>query len=180
MALVEHCKTKGITIAGEYCDIISGSKESRTGLDSMLEACERGEIGRIITVRIDRVSRSLSGFVRLIDRLTKLNVALTCPGQGIDTDSEKAEGSLLRNILAVLAEFERELIRQRTKDGITAAKARGAICGRPSVKLSKDWPAIVSAWRKEPTGYLDLARRLGGVSTATAWRLVKKSDSQAG
>lgn len=174
--LANYCASKGITIDHEYCDIVSGSKESRQDLNAMLAACERGEIGRILAVRLDRVFRSLSGFLRMMEKLNKLNVALVCPSQNINTESETLEGKLMRNIFAIFAEFERGMIGQRTKEGLAVARANGAKIGRPSPVLVKNWPEVVAAWKSEmpSPGYAELARRLGGVSKSTAHRLAKK------
>lgn len=179
-ALAAYCQSGGITVDEEFADTISGTTDSRERLNALLEACERGEIARIVTLRIDRVSRSLINFLALVTRLQKLGVALVCTSQNIDTGSETAEQRMIRNIFAIFAEFESEMISKRVKEGIAVAVAAGTQWGKPSKVLTENWRAIIEAWRVEDPrpGYGELARRLGGVSKSTAWRLTNEKSKR--
>lgn len=175
LELQNYCALKGWTIEREWSDVISGSKLSRTGLDALLAEMRAGRVQAIMAVKIDRIARSLSNFATIIAELEKRNVALIIPGQNIDTSDTSPTGKLMRGLLGIFAEFERELIIQRTKAGLAVAKAKGVKLGHPSTRLPANWPAIVSAWRTETGGthIRDLATRLGGVSVSTAFRLSK-------
>lgn len=172
-AIAAYCAAHSLQIDKEYVDVISGTVAARQSLDALLAQCEAGKVERIVALRIDRISRSLKDFLALVERLDGLGVALVCIAQNIDTRSETAEGKMLRNVFALFAEFERDLISRRVREGIAVAIAGGKPWGRPSKVLLPEWRGIVEAWRNEVPrpGYGELARRMGGVSKSTAWRL---------
>ena len=173
--LAQYAAARGWTIAREFTDVISGSKSSREGMDAMMQAVRAHEFDAILAVKIDRIARSLSHFAAIISELDKHHVALVIPGQGIDTSTSNAAGRLQANILGAIAEFERELIRERTRAGLAAAKARGVRLGKPSKNLAADHARIVAEWRAEGGKHLrDLACRLGGVSVSFAHRLAQE------
>ena len=159
----------------EFSDVISGAKSQRAGLDALMAAVRRKEISVVLVVKLDRLARSLAHFAQLVAEFDKYGCALVATSQGIDTSKDNPAGRLQMHVLAAVAEFERSLIRERTKAGLVAARARGSILGRPSAKLPANWQAIVTTWRQETAGIgiRELARRLKGVSLSTAWRLSK-------
>ena len=177
MELRAWCERQGWEIAGEYRDVISGSKAERPGLTKMLGACRKGGVGAVVCVKLDRLGRSLLNVVQLIADLEKMGVAVVCTSQGIDTRADNPCGRVTYQILAAVSEFERNLIRERTKAGLAAARKRGAVLGRPSVLLPEDWKARVRTWRKETggVGVRELARRLGGISSSTAAKLAREN-----
>lgn len=168
-------KARGVVPAHEITDVISGSKASRTGLDRLMAMAEARQIDAIMVVKLDRLARSLANFVRLTATLDECKVALIIPGQGIDTSDANPCAQMLKGMLAVIAQFERSLIQERTKAGLAVARSKGKVLGRPSPTLvpANEREAIIRAWRANGAGYSDLADLLGGVSTATAWRLDK-------
>lgn len=176
LELRQYCKVKGWTIAHEYTDTISGTKADRQGLDAVMACVRDRSVDAVIAVKIDRMARSLRHFSLLAAEFLKHDVALICPGQGIDTSNANPCGKFQMNILAAVAEFERDLISERTKAGLAVARSRGKILGKPSVKLPKkaECDRIIAAWLELGGGYDDLGEKLGGVSRSTAWRLVKK------
>jgi len=182
MELRAAAKQRGLTVLHEITDVISGSKDSRTGLDRLLAMVEARQIDAIMAVKIDRIARSLSNFVRICALLTANRVALIIPGQGIDTSNANPCGELQLSILAAIAQFERSLIQERTRAGLAVARSNGKVLGRPSKTMvpETDRTAIIQAWRRSGDGYAKLAQLLGNVSTATAWKLDKKMpDSSA-
>lgn len=114
----------------EYVDLISGAKFTRVGLDGLMTAVRKGEIDVVLCVKLDRLGRSLAHLAQLIGELDKAKVALICSSQSIDTSQDNPAGRLQMHVLMAVAEFERSLIRERTKAGMVAAKARGAKIGR--------------------------------------------------
>ncbi len=110
-----------------YQDIAGGSKTARPALDEMLGQLRAGDV--IVIWKLDRMGRSLAHLVELVGDLVKRKVGLVSLNDPIDTTS--AQGRLVFNLFASLAEFERELIRERTQAGLSAARARGRIGGRP-------------------------------------------------
>lgn len=86
----------------------------------------------IIAYRLDRLGRSLAHLAQIIGEMAAHRTALVIPAQGIDTSASNPASQLQLNILMAVAEFEREIIRERVNSGLRAARARGAILGRPS------------------------------------------------
>jgi DNA invertase Pin-like site-specific DNA recombinase len=171
--LLEYCRSKGWPEPTEYSDVLSGAKQERAGLDALIAAVREHQIRAVLVVKVDRLARSLTHFLQLTSELRKHEVALIVPGQGIDTSSMNPCGQLLVNLLSVIAEFERSLIVERTKAGLRSAKAQGKKLGRPSPVMVANPQEVVAQWKAETGGFgiKDLARRLGGVSTSTAWKL---------
>ena len=116
-----------------YQEAVSGSNRERPELAKCLDAIRRGDT---LTVwRLDRLGRSLKDLVGMVSDLEARGVAFSSLNEAIDTGS--AEGRLIFHVFAALAEFEGSLIRERTRAGLAAARARGRKGGRPR-KLSPD------------------------------------------
>src|SRR5438552_1490091 len=130
--LRDYCKRRGWTDVAEYCDTASGAKFSRDGLNALMREVRKGRVDTIVAYKLDRLGRSLAHLAQLIGEMTTHHVALLIPAQGIDTSAANPASQLQLNILMAVAEFEREIIRERVNSGLRAARARGAILGRPS------------------------------------------------
>lgn len=177
LELRAFCGQRGWKIVREITDVISGTKRDREGLDELMTLVKAGAIEAVCAVKIDRIARSLRHFAQITGELLRRNVALVCTSQGIDTSASNPCGRFQVNILASVAEFERDLISERTKAGLVVARANGKVLGRPSTKMIRDRDGrgvIVAAWRGTKGTYEDLGLALGGVSPATAWRVAKK------
>ena len=129
--LREYCARRGWTEVEEISDTISGTKTSRAGLDRLMALVRRGKVDIVVCFKLDRLGRSLSHLAALIGEFNAHNVALVVPAQGIDTSGANSAARLQLNILCAVAEFERDLIRERTLAGLVAARKRGARLGRP-------------------------------------------------
>lgn len=116
-----------------FSDVASGAKSRRPSLDNLLSQLRSGDV--IVVYKLDRLGRSLKHLIELIDSFTKMKVGLVSLNDPVDTTSP--QGRLITNIFASIAEFERELIAERTKSGLASARARGRIGGRPE-GLSKE------------------------------------------
>jgi len=171
-------KARGLTVQHEITDVISGSKASRDGLDRLMAMVEAKAIDAIMVVKLDRLARSLANFVRLTETLDRCGVALIIPGQGIDTSDANPCGAMIRGVLAVIAQFERSLIQERTKAGLAVARANGKTLGRvsPVMPAKAERGRIVATWRSRTgsSNYDELAAALGGVSRSSAWREAKR------
>jgi len=131
--LLKHCKVKEYEIYKIYQDKgISGSKQARPGLNEMLE--EINNYDMVLVYKLDRIGRSFKHLFELMDLFEKNSIEFESATQHIDTS--RPEGKLFFNMLASFAEFEREMIVQRIKDGLDVAKRRGKKLGRP--KGAKD------------------------------------------
>jgi DNA invertase Pin-like site-specific DNA recombinase len=109
-----------------YVDRTSGAKSSRPAWDALVKALRAGDV--LVATRLDRVGRSTSHLVTLLDELARRGVAFRFLEQGIDTTT--SEGRLMYRMLAAIAEFQRDLIVTNTREGLAAARARGRRGGR--------------------------------------------------
>ena len=113
-----------------YEDQASGKQDDRPQLAACLKALRSGD--RLIVWKLDRLGRDLRHLVNVVHDLTERGVGLkVLTGQGAAIDTTTASGKLVFGIFAALAEFERELISERTKAGLASARARGRKGGRP-------------------------------------------------
>jgi DNA invertase Pin-like site-specific DNA recombinase len=108
---------------------ISGAKASRPALDALLTAARARRLDVVLTTKLDRLARSTRHLVGLAAELEALGVDLVVTDQAIDTTTPA--GRLLFHVLAAIAEFERDLIRERVVAGIRRARAQGRHIGRP-------------------------------------------------
>ena len=112
-----------------YHDFASGVRDDRPGLDSCVHALRTGDV--LVVWKLDRLGRNLAHLVNTVQDLSTRGVGLrVLTGKGAQIDTTTAAGRLVFGIFAALAEFERELIRERTLAGLTAARARGRHGGR--------------------------------------------------
>jgi len=139
--LRDYCSRRGWTDLVEYSDTSSGAKFTRKGLDALMREVRKGRIDGIVAYKLDRLGRSLAHLAQLISEMTSHRVALIIPAQGIDTSASNPASQLQLNILMAVAEFEREIIRERVNSGLRAARARGAQLGRP-LTLEKHLPKV--------------------------------------
>lgn len=110
-----------------YTDISSGAKSQRPGLDKALGYVREGDI--LIVWKLDRLGRSIQNLIQTITSLQERKVCFKCLQENIDTST--SGGKLIFHIFSALAEFERDLIRERTEAGLKAARIRGRMGGRP-------------------------------------------------
>jgi DNA invertase Pin-like site-specific DNA recombinase len=176
--LGDYCERREWKQVVEYADTISGAKFSRSGLDRLMADVRRGRIERVVVVKLDRLGRSLPHLAQLIGELDAHRVALIASSQSIDTSHDNPAGRLQMHVLMAVAEFERSLIRERTKAGLSAALARGVKLGRRAIVLDAAKREALALWKAAPTSLRDLARRLG-VSVGTAKTLAKAAPHEA-
>ncbi len=153
-----------------YYDRISGKKDDRPGLDACLKALRSGDT--LVVWKLDRLGRNLTHLVNTVQGLNDRGIGFkVISGQGAEIDTTTAAGKLIFGIFAALAEFERELIRERTLAGLNAARARGKKGGRKH-QLSKGQVRLAQASMKnKDTNVSELCRELG-VSRQTLYRYV--------
>lgn len=169
--LREYAQRRGWTIAGEYVDIgVSGSKESRPELNKMLAAAHARAFDGVLVWKLDRLGRSLKHLVTTIEDLSAYGVAFISLRDNLDLSTPS--GRLMMHIIGAMAEFERELIRERVTAGIHAARQRGSRIGRPRVYVSSD---KVRALRDAGRPWREISRKLG-IGVGTAVRALRKDE----
>jgi DNA invertase Pin-like site-specific DNA recombinase len=125
--------------AVEYVDQASGKAGSkRPALDKLMLDAALHKFDCVAVWKLDRFGRSVQEFVGRVMTLDTLNIRFVAPTQGIDTDTRNPAGRLLMHVLAAIAEFERDLICERVKAGMAAAKFHGVKCGRPIRMFQRD------------------------------------------
>lgn len=174
--LREYCQRRGWHIAGEYVDAgVSGAKERRPQLDALLAVCRKRLVDAVVVYRYDRFARSLRQLVNALEEFRSLGIEFISLHEGVDTSTPN--GRLVFGIFASIAEFERELIRDRVKSGIAAAKSKGKRLGRPRVGVDA---AKIARLRDSGASWSAIACQLE-LSTGTAkrayYRLSKNPSS---
>lgn len=160
----------GVDDAQLYEDRASGKKDDRPQLIACLKALRSGDT--LVVWKLDRLGRDLRHLVNIVHDLTDRGVGLkVLTGQGAAIDTTTASGKLVFGIFAALAEFERELISERTKAGLESARARGHNGGRP-YKMTPAKVRLAMASMGQPgTNVGALCRELG-ISRQTLYRHV--------
>lgn len=161
----DHLKRVGA--ASIYEEHASGKNTERPELEACLKALRQGDT--LIVWRLDRLGRSLADLVRLVNDLESCGIGFESLTEQIDTSSPA--GRLIFHIFASLAEFERNIIRERTLAGLKAARARGRTGGRRP-KLSSDQLAMVRTLLKGGELTVTQVARQFNVSVSTLYRRV--------
>ena len=160
----------GVTPDRLYEDHASGRRDDRPGLEACLKSLRNGDA--LVAWRLDRLGRDLRHLVNLVHELTKRGVGLrVLAGEGAAIDTTTANGRLMFGFFAALAEFERELIVERTKAGLASARARGRNGGRPHKMTIAKLRLAQAAMGLPGTKIGELCTELG-VSRQTLYRHV--------
>src|SRR3954468_14698969 len=155
---------------------ISGAKgrAHRPGLDAMMKAVNAKEFDMVASWSVDRLGRSLTDLLGILQNLHDKGVGLFLHQQGLDTTT--TAGKAMFQMLGVFAEFERGIIRERVNAGLARAKARGTKLGRRRVKPSVE--ARILELRDDGQGILRIGRELG-VGTSTVQRVFRENPWKA-
>jgi DNA invertase Pin-like site-specific DNA recombinase len=161
----------GILPENIYYDKASGKKEERAGLESCLKSLRAGDT--LVVWKLDRLGRSLKHLINIVQDLVTRKVGLkVLTGQGANIDTTTANGKLIFGIFAALAEFERELISERTKAGLASARARGRKGGR-KFQLTKSKVRLAQiAMKNKETSISEICQELGGITKQTLYRYI--------
>jgi len=157
---IDQLLAAGIEKKNIYTDQASGNKANRPGLTACLKALRSGDV--LMVWKLDRLGRSLKHLIGVIDDFNNNNIGVvSLTGKGASINTTTPEGKLIFGIFAALSEFERELISERTKIGLKAARARGRKGGR-KFQLSKSQIRLAQvAMAKRDTSVSELAAELG-------------------
>ena len=150
-----------------YCEKMSGTKKSRPELDRMMKEIDDGDT--IVIESLSRLGRSVKNLAELMEVFNSRNIRLISLKETIDTTSPT--GRLLFTILSSLAQFERDVLVERTREGLNAARARGRCGGRPKTDETAVKKAVALYQTKQYS--LKEIHQLTGVSASTIYRAVK-------
>ncbi|WP_448062844.1 recombinase family protein [Cellulomonas hominis] len=153
-----------------YEDKASGKKDDRPHLAACLKALRAGDT--LVVWKLDRLGRDLRHLVNIVHDLTERGIGLkVLTGEGAAIDTTTASGKLVFGIFAALAEFERELISERTIAGLAAARARGRKGGRPYKMTPTKLRLAMASMGQPDTNVTDLCKELG-ITRQTLYRHV--------
>jgi len=165
----------GVSVHHIYEDFASGRKDDRPGLTACLKALQPGNT--LVVWKLDRLGRDLKHLVSLVELLNQRQVGLkVLAGSGAQIDTTSANGRLVFGIFAALAEFEAELILERTQAGLAAARARGRVGGRPRKITPTTLKMAMAAMADPEKQPKDIAQRLG-ITTTTLYTYVNGDGS---
>jgi len=150
-----------------YTDEISGSKSQRPGLQKALDYVRGSDT--LVVWRLDRLGRSLKDLIQRVEELQNRDVGFRSLHENIDTNSPG--GKFQFHVFSALAEFERDLIRERTMAGLRAARARGRLGGRPK-GMTDEKVRMASTLMRDPAVSVEEICTTLGISRATLYRYV--------
>ena len=162
---LDALKNYGIDVL--YCEKMSGTKKSRPELDRMLKEVCDGDT--IVIESLSRLGRSVKNLAELMEVFNQRNIRLVSLKETIDTTTPT--GKLLFTILSSLAQFERDVLVERTQEGLAAARARGRNGGRPKTDEAAVKKAVALYQTKQYS--LKEIQELTGVSASTIYRAIK-------
>jgi DNA invertase Pin-like site-specific DNA recombinase len=165
----------GVDASRIYEDLASGRHDDRPGFTTCLKALQPGNM--LVVWKLDRLGRNLKHLVGLVDLLHQRQVGLkVLASAGVQMDTTTANGRLVFGIFAALAEFEAALIRERTQAGLTAARARGRVGGRPRKMTATVLTMAMTALADPRNEAREVAQRLG-ITTTTLYTYVNGDGS---
>jgi len=175
LPLREYCQQRGWTVVEEYVDRITGAKESRPALSRLMDDAKRRKFDILLIWKLDRFGRSLRHLLNSLAEFDALGISFVSLTNAIDTTTPA--GKLMFSIIGAVAEFERDLIRERVKVGMARAKRQGTrsgkAIGRPSASINME---EVRKRREASESLRSIAKDLG-VSAALLVKRKKFSGS---
>ena len=157
--LRRYATARRLDVVGEYIDHgVSGAKDRRPALDALMAKAKVRSFDAVAVVKLDRLARSTRHLTQIAAELEALGVDLIVTDQGIDTSTPT--GRLLFNVLAAIGEFELDLIRERTRAGVEAARRRGVRFGRPRL-LDDQQRGRIRRLRASGGSFRRIAKTLG-------------------
>jgi DNA invertase Pin-like site-specific DNA recombinase len=151
-----------------FTDTASGTKTERNGLEEALEYVREGDT--LAVWRLDRLGRSLKHLIETITELNNRKIGFKSITENIDTTT--SEGKLVFHIFGALAEFERDIIKERTQAGLQAARARGRKGGRPKLLSGKKVAMLRSLYNDKNNSIDEICKTLN-ISRTTLYRYIK-------
>lgn len=174
-AQVDALKALGVDEKHIHVDPgLTGTNRARPGLDKAMAAVRAGDV--LVVTKLDRLARSIRDAHGIADELAEKGVVLSIGASAYDPNDPM--GKLMFNVLAMIAEFEADLIRMRTREGMAVAKAKGRLRGKQP-KLSKTQEKhLVELWQSGEHTSAELAKEFG-VARSTVYRAVERAGASA-
>src|SRR5437588_6870873 len=158
-----------------FTDTISGATTERNGLDEALNYVRAGD--SLVVWKLDRLGRSLKHLIETITHLNNRKIGFQSITENIDTTT--SGGKLIFHIFGALAEFERDIIRERTNAGLQAARARGRLGGRPKTLNTPKKVAMAQSLYNDKTNSIDDICKTLNISRSTLYRYINAGKNVA-
>lgn len=152
-----------------FTDVASGAKSARPGLKDALDYVRKGD--RLVVWKLDRLGRSLPDLIQRVQQLEDKEIGFKSLQEQIDTTT--SSGKLTFHLFSALAEFERDIIRERTQAGLKAARSRGRVGGRPQALTTKQSEILKQLHDDPKNSIADICRTLH-IGKTTVYRYLKK------
>jgi len=152
-----------------YTDKVSGTVAERPALTQVKDVLRKGDT--LVVWRLDRLGRSLKDLIEWMNYLEQHEVALKSIQESIDTSS--ITGKLVYHIFGALAEFERNLIRERTQAGLAAARARGKMGGRPKKLSDTKKQMVINLYNEKKLTIIEICKEMG-ISKPTLYKYLRE------
>lgn len=162
-AVRSECTRRGWELLRFEEDVLSGKTLRRPGLEAALAACHSGEAAGIVVAKLDRLSRSIVDFAGLLEQKKGYNIAALDLGLDLSTP----QGELVANVIASVAQWERRMIGQRTREGLAVKRAEGVRVGRPRV-VDETMARKIRRQRGRGRTYAEIADKLNAERVPTA------------
>jgi DNA invertase Pin-like site-specific DNA recombinase len=161
---------KAVGVKKIYCDKLTGTNTNRPKLKDMLDNVREGDT--IIITDLTRISRSLKDLLALTEEISSKGVHIKSLKETIDTTS--AQGKFFFHITAAFSQFERDLISERTKEGLASARARGKLGGRRSKLTDKDKATVKKLYDAKELTVAEICRTYG-ISRPTLYKATNEN-----
>ena len=172
-------KKAGYKIAGVYKETASGAKDNRIERKKVLDLVQARTIDAILVTELTRWGRSMIDLFQTLQDLQTAGVSLVAQ-TGLQFDLGTAQGKLIASLMSALSEFDRDLLRERVRSGIAAAKKRGVVFGRrpgQRIKADRHAPRVLKLVG-DGQSYREISHRLG-ISKNTVLDIVKRDRSDS-
>ena len=156
LELREYCERRGWTIAGEYVDRMTGTKDRRPELDRLTADAHKRRFDVVIVWKFDRFARSVSHLLRALETFKALRIDFVSYSEQMDTSTPA--GKMVFTVLGAVAELERSLIVERVRAGLRNARAKGKHLGRPRANIDANRLATL---RREGKSLKQIAAEVG-------------------
>ena len=173
-ALKTYCYTRNFAIIEAFTDKASGKNMERPGFQNMMKKLENNISGvkTIVVWKLDRLGRSQSDLIQLLDKITQMDITFISMTENIDTSTQNSR--IMFSLTSILADYERSIILERVNSGIAAAKARNVVFGRPkkNVDIYKIRYDLAQKIPKK-----EIARK-NGISVSTLYRIMEREEER--
>lgn len=176
--LTAYAARQSWEVLGTFTETASGGKDDRTERKRIIELAQQGKIDVVLVTELSRWGRSTPDLLRTLHDLTSWRVSLIALN-GLQVDMTSPTGKLMVTILAGVSEFERELLGERVRSGLAAAKRRGRVGGRPpglSIKLRRKREDVLRLKREKHS--LRKISRLTGLSPNSVKKLLAEAEQK--